>query len=51
MPVRLCYSLVESAKAGGLEPRAYLQAFFERSPHTKTQEQRRQLLLLFFENS
>lgn len=45
------YSLVESAKACGLEPRAYLQALFERYPHTKTQEQRRQLLPMFFENS
>jgi transposase len=45
------YSLVESAKACGLEPRAYLQALFERYPHTKTVEQRRALLPMFFKNS
>ena len=45
------YSLVESAKACGLEPRAYLQALFERYPHATTVEQRRQLLPMFFENS
>jgi transposase len=45
------YSLVESAKACGLEPRAYLQALFERYPHAKTVEQRRALLPMFFKNS
>ena len=45
------YSLVESAKACGLEPRAYLHALFERYPHAKTEEQRRELLPMFFKNS
>ncbi len=45
------YSLVESAKANGLEPRAYLQTLFERYPHAKTTEQRRQLLPMFLKNS
>lgn len=45
------YSLVESAKACGLEPRAYLQALFERYPFATTVEQRRQLLPMFFKNS
>lgn len=45
------YSLVESAKANGLEPRAYLQALFERYPHATTVEQRRHLLPMFFKNS
>lgn len=45
------YSLVESAKANGLEPRAYLQALFERYPHAKTVEQRRDLLPMFFKNT
>lgn len=45
------YSLVESAKACGLEPRAYLQALFERYPHATTVEQRRALLPMFFKNS
>jgi len=38
------YSLVESAKANELEPRAYLQALFERYPLAKTTEERRKLL-------
>jgi transposase len=45
------YSLVESAKACGLEPRAYLQALFERYPHAKTVAQRRELLPIFFKNN
>jgi transposase len=45
------YSLVESAKACGLEPRAYLQALFERYPLATTVEQRRRLLPMFFDNS
>ena len=45
------YSLVESAKACELEPRAYLQALFERYPHATTVEQRRQLLPMFFKNN
>ena len=45
------YSLVESAKACGLEPRAYLQALFERYPSANTVEQRRALLPMFFKNS
>ena len=45
------YSLVESAKANGLEPRAYLQALFERYPLAKTTEERRQLLPMFIKFS
>jgi len=45
------YSLVETAKANGLEPKAYLQALFERYPLAKTEEQRRALLPMFFEFS
>ena len=45
------YSLVESAKANELEPKAYLQALFERYPFAKTQEERRQLLPMFIELS
>ena len=45
------YSLVESAKANSLEPRAYLQALFERYPFATTTEERRQLLPMYFKNS
>ena len=45
------YSLVESAKANKLEPKAYLQALFERYPHATTTEERRQLLPMYFKNS
>lgn len=41
------YTLVETAKACGLEPRAYLQALFERYPFATTEEERRQLLPMF----
>jgi len=41
------YSLVESAKACGLEPKAYLQALFERYPFATTVEERRELLPMF----
>ena len=44
------YTLVESAKACGLEPRAYLQALFERYPFATTVEERRQLLPMFIKN-
>jgi transposase len=45
------YSLVETARANGLEPKAYLQALFERYPLAKTDEQRRALLPMFFKFS
>ena len=45
------YSLVESAKANGLEPRAYLQGLFERYPLAKTTGERRQLLPMFIKLS
>jgi len=45
------YSLVETAKANGLEPKAYLQTLFERYPFAKTVEQRRALLPMFIKNS
>jgi hypothetical protein len=32
------YSVVETAKANGVEPHAYLSAIFERLPHAKTVE-------------
>lgn len=38
------YSLIESAKANGLEPVRYLQELFERYPLAKNDEERRQLL-------
>ena len=41
------YTLVESVKACGLEPKAYLQALFERYPFATTEEERRQLLPMF----
>jgi len=41
------YSLIESAKANGWEPRAYLNALFERYPHAGTEEERRLLLPMF----
>jgi len=45
------YSLVETAKANGLEPKAYLRTLFERYPFAKTVKQRRALLPMFFKNS
>ena len=45
------YSLVESAKACGLEPRAYLQLLFERFPFATSREELRQLLPMFIKNS
>ena len=45
------YSLVESARGSGWEPKAYLQALFERWPYAKTTEERRQLLPMFLKNS
>ena len=44
------YSLVESAKTCGTEPRAYLQELFERYPFATTVEERRQLLPMFIKN-
>ena len=38
------YSLIETAKANGLEPHSYLHHVFERLPATRTRESRRQLL-------
>jgi len=45
------YTLVETAKACGLEPRAYLQALFERYPFATTVEERRELLPMFIKIS
>ena len=45
------YSLVETAKANGLESKTYLQALFERYPLAKTVEQRRALLPMYFKFS
>lgn len=38
------YSLIESAKANGWEPKAYLETLFERYPLAKTREEQRALL-------
>jgi transposase len=38
------YSIIETAKANGLEPKAYLKALFEQYPLAKDDDQRRQLL-------
>ena len=45
------YTLVESAKACGLEPIAYLQALFERYPLATTVDERRALLPMFIKIS
>ena len=42
------YSLIETAKANGLEPKAYLQALFERYPLARTDDERRALLPFHF---
>ncbi len=43
----LLYSLVESAKANGWEPKAYLIALFERYPLAASDDERRALLPMF----
>lgn len=45
------YTLVQTAKVCGLEPRAYLQALFERYPFATTVEERRELLPMFIKIS
>lgn len=45
------YSLIETAKANGWEPKAYLQILFEQYPHAKTDDQRRELLPMFLKPS
>jgi len=45
------YSLVETAKANGWEPKAYLTLLFERYPFAKTDEQRRDLLPMYLKPS
>lgn len=45
------YSLIETAKANGWEPKAYLQTMFERYPHTTSDEQRRELRPMFLKPS
>ena len=42
--VSIIYSIIETAKANGWEPKAYLQTLFELYPQAKTEDQRRQLL-------
>ncbi len=39
-----CYSLIETAKANGLEPSTYIQPVLERIAHTQTLETLEQLL-------
>ena len=41
------YSLIETAKANGWEPKAYLQTLFERYPSANNDEKRRALLPMF----
>ena len=45
------YSLVETAKACGWEPKAYLQTLFECFPLAKNDEERRALLPMFLKPS
>jgi len=45
------YSLVETAKACGWEPKAYLEILFERFPLAKNEDERRALLPLFLNPS
>ena len=45
------YTLVESAKANGLEPKAYLTMLFEQLPHATNREQLRSLLPHIFQFS
>lgn len=45
------YSLIETARANGWEPKAYLQTLFERYPSATTDEQRRALLPMFLKTS
>jgi len=45
------YSLIETAKANGWEPKAYLQTLFERYPSATNDEQRRALLPMFLKTS
>jgi len=45
------YSLVETAKANGWEPRSYLRVLFERFPYTRTREEQRALLPIFLKPS
>ena len=43
----LQYCLVGTARATGWEPKAYLNALFERYPHAQTDDERRALLPMF----
>lgn len=45
------YSLVETAKANGWEPKSYLQTLFERYPYAKNDDERRALLPMFLKPS
>jgi len=45
------YSLVATAKANGWEPKAYLEALFERFPYARTREEQRALLPMFLKPS
>lgn len=45
------YSLVETARANGWEPKAYLEALFERFPYARTREEQRALLPMFLKPS
>ena len=45
------YLRVQSAKASGLEPRAYLQALVACYPQAALVDQRRRLLPMFYKNN
>ena len=45
------YSLIETAKANGWEPKAYLQTLFERYPQATTDDERRELLPMFLKRN
>jgi transposase len=47
----ILYSLIETAKANGLEPFAYLHYLFERLPGTKTEEATKALLPQYLEKA
>jgi transposase len=44
------YSLIETAKANGLEPWRYLNALFEAYPHARNDDERRELLPWIFKH-
>lgn len=45
------YSLIETARANGWEPKQYLETLFERYPSARTTEERRALLPMHLKSS